>query len=464
MEQAGVTLSMERELLGCFIHHSDLYRVHAHEIKPSYLRNESHANILTAIGELITIDFSPDIFTIKHHLKLNKADKVTISLFDQLNDTRLSHAVIKNYIYHIKKEYSRIKLLSTVLEVSALCETELADLKPALNLIDTTVNMIENIHSSGVCSSFSEVLKMVNHDRVFTRTDDQPINWFSHSLNKIINGLEPGELTVVAARPGIGKTAFALSQVFHLLKQNIPVIYVSTEHNRTQLAFRLISMHGNINAYHDFVNEHSEEKLAHIKQLMSETENWPIDLIEAGSMRIHRLIRICRQRQMINGARLIVFDNIQQLVAGKDDQIRDMQIGHIVSQLKRLALSLNIPVLSVSQLNRLSDRRGMSAFPIMSDLRESGYIESVADKVILMYRADYYGITEDEFGASTKNVADVIVAKNRNGRSGNTKLKLFMPALRFEDVVVAPISETTTYDHNYDYEIPPNRLNELTDE
>ncbi|MFN9581857.1 MAG: replicative DNA helicase [Bacteroidota bacterium] len=475
MESFSITLAMERELLGSFIYHHETYSAHAHHVNPNCFSKNTHQNLLYAIRELVEENVVPDVFTLKHHLTQQHDMDSTACLTD-LPETKLNDAQIKKYLHCITNEYVRVQMLRAVLDVSALCENELTDLKPALTVMDHTVQLAENIHSHYVCSPLSEVLQQVKHDITSGLAHQASLPWFSRPLQSQLHGLENGELTVVASRPGIGKTAFALTQVYHLIRQGIPVIYVSTEHTRAQLAFRLLSMHSNTSVYERYKVAVAENNQAELRQLIDEAAHWPIDLIEDSGMRIQKLIRICLQRQAITQARFIVFDTIQQLRPGTRDAIRDLQLGEIMMQLKRLAKSLNIPVLALSQLNRSPEKRGVSAYPILSDLRESGYIETIADKVMLLYRAEYYGITEDEEGQSTCDVADLIVAKNRNGKMCNVRLHLSRPALRFDDMpepsfsladyVVDSPQQTlkeTPYE-TYDRDIPQSRWNELNDE
>lgn len=471
MESFSVTLAMERELLGCFIHYHETYNAYAHHINPEHFSNGYHRSLLHHIRELFIENILPDFFTLKQKLIQMHEDETIICL-DGLTDKKLSDAQIKKYLYCIKNEYVRMHMLRAVLDVSALCENELTDIKPALSLMDHTLQLAENIHAKQVCSPLSEVLKQVKHQLQLGMARDNSLPWFSRPMQVELHGLENGELTVVASRPGVGKTAFALSQVYHLVSQGIPVIYVTTEHSRAQLAFRLLSMHSNKDVYDQFIQDENEQSKGELQQLMDKTMHWPIEIMEDSGMRIHKLIRICRQRQAITQARLIVFDTIQQLQPANNQVIRDVQVGEVVMQMKRLAKSLNIPVLALSQLNRSPDYRGSTAYPILSDLRESGYIETVADKVMMLYRAEYYGITEDEYGESTANVADLVVAKNRNGKTSTIRLMLRKPALRFEDMPASPLrdlSEVKTDEmpgskpprFNYQRDIPGSRLNEL---
>lgn len=471
MESFSVTLAMERELLGSLIHYPEMYTAYAHHINPQYFSNECHQNLLHHIRELFEENILHDAFTLKQKL-IQQHEEETVSCLNTLPDKKLSDAQTKKYLYCIKNEYVRMHMLRAVLDVSALCENELTDIKPALSLMDNTLQLAENIHAKHACSPLSEVLQQVKHQLQLGMARDNSLPWFSRPMQVELHGLENGELTVVASRPGVGKTAFALSQVYHLISQGIPVIYVTTEHSRAQLAFRLLSMHSNKDVYDQFIQVENEYSKAELQELVDQTIHWPIELMEDSGMRIHKLMRICRQRQAITQARLIVFDTIQQLQPSNNQAIRDVQVGDVVMQMKRLAKSLNIPVLALSQLNRSPEYRGSSSYPILSDLRDSGYIETVADKVMMLYRAEYYGITEDEYGESTANVADLVVAKNRNGKTSTIRLMLNKPALRFEDMPTSPLRNTSEVQndeipaskpprYNYERDIPGSRLNEL---
>jgi replicative DNA helicase len=254
-------------------------------------------------------------------------------------------------------------------------------------------------------------------------------------LDRITGGWQKSDLIVIAARPGMGKTAFILSMARNMaIDFKKPVAVFSLEMSSVQLVTRLISSETQLAAdklRRGNLEDYEWEQLnAKINKLIDA----PIFIDDTAALSIFELRAKCRRLKEQHDIQLIMVDYIQLMTAGGTDgkSNREQEISTISRSLKSLAKELNVPVIILSQLNRDLEKRAGSKKPILSDLRESGAIEQDADIVVFIYRPEYYKIETDEYGP-TLGMADVIIAKHRNGALEDVRLKFVNKFARFED-------------------------------
>ena len=257
-------------------------------------------------------------------------------------------------------------------------------------------------------------------------------------LDRLTSGFQRSDLIIVAARPGMGKTAFTLS-----LAKNAAylfgkaVAFFSLEMSSVQLATRVISQDAEISG--SKMRNGQLENYEH-QQLLSSIERLseiPIFIDDTPGINIFELRAKCRRMKMQHDIDLIIIDYLQLMSGGKEGGKggnREQEISSISRALKGLAKELDVPVIALSQLSRAVEMRGGTKRPQLSDLRESGAIEQDADIVSFIYRPEYYDILEDEEGQSLKGVAEVIIAKHRNGALKTVKLKFTDQFARFSDL------------------------------
>jgi replicative DNA helicase len=258
-------------------------------------------------------------------------------------------------------------------------------------------------------------------------------------LDRITAGWQPSDLIIMAARPAMGKTALTLSLAKNAAMDfNKPVAFFSLEMSSLQLVQRLISSEAEISQDRLRTGqlENSEwQKLQAAIERMSKT---PIFIDDTPAINIFELRAKCRRLKAQHNIQLIIIDYLQLMTGGGGGDKRSMgnreqEISSISRGLKGLAKELNVPVIALSQLSRAVESRGGSKKPQLSDLRESGAIEQDADIVSFIYRPEYYNITEDENGNSTKGIAEVIIAKHRNGSLDEVRLRFIGEYSKFSD-------------------------------
>ncbi len=258
-------------------------------------------------------------------------------------------------------------------------------------------------------------------------------------LDRVTSGWQKSDLIIVAARPGMGKTAFTLSLAKNAaVKFNRPVAFFSLEMSSIQLVNRLISSETEISSEKLRKGELADYEWQQLNMKVTPLTNAPIYIDDTPSLSVFELRAKCRRLAAEKKISMIIIDYLQLMSGGGENNKggnREQEISHISRSLKSIAKELSIPIIALSQLSRaVESRAGSSKRPQLSDLRESGAIEQDADMVMFIYRPEYYGLTETEDGTPAANVAEIIVAKNRAGALKTVNLKFIGHLTKFTDL------------------------------
>lgn len=239
-----------------------------------------------------------------------------------------------------------------------------------------------------------------------------------HDLDNIITGLRPGTLTILAARPAMGKTALALNIISDVaIRRQIPSAIFSLEMTATELATRIISARSRVDSSCIKKGVLSDEQWDSIMNSIEKMHDSPLFIDDGSGITISTLRDRARRLQMQRGIKFIVVDYLQLLTSGsKRVQNREQEVADIARGLKNLSKELSVPVLALAQLNRSVESRA-DKHPFLSDLRESGSIEQDADNILFIHRPAYYDKSLGE-----DNVAEIMIAKQRNGATGSVNL------------------------------------------
>ena len=249
-------------------------------------------------------------------------------------------------------------------------------------------------------------------------------------LDDMMNGLQKGEMIIVAARPSMGKTAFAMNMVENIACKGIPCAVFSLEMSKQQLAQRMLCSRGAIDAHKLRKGLLQSHEYAHLANIVGELAKAPIWVDDSPGLTIMDLRAKARRLKRQHDIQLIMIDYMQ-LMDNPGVESRQQQISEISRGIKSVARELSVPVICLSQLNRGSEGRDGHR-PRMSDLRESGSIEQDADVVMLLHREDYYRMSEPDFVPD--GIAELIIAKQRNGPTGTVKLTFLNKSTRFENL------------------------------
>ena len=248
-------------------------------------------------------------------------------------------------------------------------------------------------------------------------------------FDEMTAGLQPSDLIVLAARPAMGKTTLALNMAeYAALKSKKAVVVFSMEMSASQLAFRLISSIGRINAGRLKTGQLEDEDWSRVTMAMKMLSESKIFIDDEPALSPAKLLSKARRIKREHDLGLVVVDYLQLMQVPGNSENRATEISEISRSLKAMAKELSVPVIALSQLNRGLESR-TDKRPVMSDLRESGAIEQDADIILFIYRDEYY-----HKDSTDKGLAEVIISKHRNGATGTVKLKFFGEYTRFDNL------------------------------
>jgi replicative DNA helicase len=404
-----------------------------------FYRHE-HQLIYAAIGALINASKPADVITVFEQLQnQGHADAAGgLGYLNSLAQYVPSASNIRRYA-EIVRERSILRKL-----VTASDEIATAAFNPKGRAVDKILDEAEqkifNIGEEGsrMKQGFQSMDSLVVDllDRVQEMADNPnditgvPTGF--HDLDKMTSGLQPGDLVVLAARPSMGKTAFAINIAEHVaLNEGLPVAVFSMEMGAAQLAVRVVGSIGRVDQGHLRTGKLTDEEWPRLTEAIERLRTVSLHIDETPGLTPSELRansrRLARQCGKLG---LIVVDYLQLMSgsSGSDGDNRATELGEISRGLKMLAKELQCPVIALSQLNRGVEQR-TDKRPMMSDLRESGAIEQDADIIMFIYRDDYYNKDSKDPG-----VAEIIIGKQRNGPTGTVRLAFLKPLTRFESL------------------------------
>ena len=257
-----------------------------------------------------------------------------------------------------------------------------------------------------------------------------------HELDRMTAGWQKSDLVILAARPGMGKTALALNIASNAaLHFNKPVAIFSLEMPSVQLVMRVCSSISGISGEKLKKGELTKDEWKLLSDTAGVISEVPLYISDKPAINIFELRAKCRRLKMQHDIQMIVIDYLQLMSGSSDDKAgnREQEISTISRSLKTIAKELEVPVIALSQLSRAVETRGGDKRPQLSDLRESGAIEQDSDMVIFLYRPEYYGFDQDDDGNNTKGKAEIIIAKHRNGALGTVNVRFVAENARFEN-------------------------------
>ena len=399
-----------------------------------------HRLIYGATSALINATKPADVITVFEHLQnQGKAEEVGgLSYLNSLAQYVPSAGNIRRYAEIVRERSILRKLVSASDEIATNAFNPQG--RPVADIVDEAEQKIFNIGEQGsrMKQGFQgmESLVVALLDRVQEMADNPndvtgvPTGFYD--LDRMTAGFQGGDLIVLAARPSMGKTALAINIAEHVaLHEGLPVAVFSMEMGAAQLAVRIVGSIGRIDQSHLRTGKLTDEEWPRLTEAIEKLRNISLYIDESAGLTSSELRanarRLARQCGQLG---LIVVDYLQ-LMSGStsSDENRATELGEISRGLKMLAKELKCPVLALSQLNRSVETRPDKR-PMMSDLRESGAIEQDADIIMFIYRDDYY--TKE--ASKEPGVAEVIIAKQRNGPTGVVKLAFLKPITKFESL------------------------------
>lgn len=412
-------------------------------LSPEAFYKEAHQHIFEAIFQLFENSEPIDLLTVSSQLKKNAkldligGDFYLISLTQKVS----SSAHIEFHARIILQKFiqrSLIKISSEIIEDSYDETQDVFDLldKAETRLYEVTQG---NIKKSSETAQSLVIQAKKKIEEISNKEGLSGIPTGFTKLDKLTSGWQDSDLIIVAARPGMGKTALTLSMARNIaVDQNIPVAFFSLEMASVQLITRLISSETGLSSEKLRTGKLEKHEWEQLNVKVKGLEKAPLYIDDTPSLSIFDLRAKARRLASQHGIKLIVIDYLQLMTAGGSQKggNREQEISTISRNLKALAKELNVPVIALSQLSRAVETRGGSKRPLLSDLRESGAIEQDADIVSFIYRPEYYKIEEwdDEERSPTDGQAEFIIAKHRNGGLDNIRLKFIGHLGKFDNL------------------------------
>jgi len=469
-------IDLEEAVLGALMLEQNALTAVIDILKPEVFYKESHQTIYKAIHRLFAKSEPVDILTVTNQLKSTGELELIGGAYyiTQLTNRVASTANIEYHARILSQKYIQRELIRIS---SDIIKDAFEDTTDVFDLLDKAESSLFSVSENNFRRDYDSMQTLVREaikDIEAARDHEGNLRGIPSGftdLDRITAGWQKSDLVILAARPGMGKTAFVLSMARNIAVDfNIPVAIFSLEMSAIQLVTRLISSETQLSADKlkkgNLENYEWEQLNAKIGKLVEA----PLYIDDTPALSIFELRAKCRRLKAQYGIQMIVVDYIQLMSTGGDNKgNREQEISAISRSLKALAKELNVPVITLSQLNRSVETRGGSKRPILSDLRESGAIEQDADMVMFIYRPEYYKIEQDEEGNSTRGMAEVIIAKHRNGALADVKMQFTDKFARFSDYEIGSPGYAGDIPSEYDYPaensyIIPSRMNDTADD
>ena len=315
--------------------------------------------------------------------------------------------------------------------------------KDVFDLLDNAESKLYDVTQGNIkkSSESAQTLVIQAKNKIEAVSNKEGLSGVASGFNKIDKltaGWQESDLVIIAARPGMGKTALSLSMASNIaINGKIPLAFFSLEMSSIQLITRMISSETGLDANKLRTGKLEKHEWEQLNVRVKNLENAPLYIDDTPSLSIFDLRAKARRLVSQKGVKIIIVDYLQLMTAGANIKTgnREQEISTISRNLKALAKELKIPVIALSQLSRMVEGR-TSKRPLLSDLRESGAIEQDADIVSFIYRPEYYKIDQwdDNERSSTEGEAEFIVSKHRNGGLGNIRLRFISQLAKFEDI------------------------------
>ncbi|PMP78035.1 MAG: replicative DNA helicase [Sulfurihydrogenibium sp.] len=428
--------SAERAVLGSLILYSgELLDTAVTKLKPYDFYNPKNRELFNAILELFNQSRAVDVLLIKDvlskrgsldlvgegYIALVVSEAVPPEITYQLIDILKEKSTLRALIESAQKIISKAKSGST--EINQLLEE-------AESIIFQVTESKETIYYYSLGEVLKETLRIINElAKKETVVTGIPTGFYE--LDRLTTGFHPGDLVIIAARPGMGKTSFALSILHHLsVIDNVPTAFFSLEMSKEQIAMRLLGEETRIplkKIRSGFLNE---KEIENITQAALKMINAPLFIDDTASLSILDLKAKARRLKKEKDVQLIVVDYLQLLRSHRRVENRQQEVAEISRGLKGLAKELGIPVIALAQLSRQAEMRADKR-PQLADLRESGSIEQDADLVIFIHRPEYY---KKNPSPQEEGIAEIIIAKQRNGPTGTINLAFIKEITKFENL------------------------------
>ncbi|TYP57435.1 primary replicative DNA helicase [Thermosediminibacter litoriperuensis] len=415
-------MEAEQSVLGSMLLSREAIYVALERLKSEDFYIEAHRRIFEVIAELHENREPVDLITVTETLRNRKMLEQVggVTYLTTLTEVVPTPANITQYCKIVEEKALLRRLIETASKILSLAYEPKDDVEELVDEAERRIfsivqkRRVENFHhiKDVLLSTFERIEQLYNSKGGITGV---PTGF--PDLDAMTSGLQPSDLILVAARPSMGKTAFALNIAQNAaIRHRIPVAIFSLEMSKEQLVQRMLCAESNVDSHKLRTGRLEEDDWPRLARAMGPLSEAPIYIDDTPGITCLEIRAKARRLKAEKGLGLVVIDYLQLIAGRGQSENRQQEISEISRSLKALARELNVPVVALSQLSRAPDVRADHR-PVLSDLRESGSQEQDSDLVAFLYREDYYNPDTDR-----KNIAEVIIAKQRNGPTGKVEL------------------------------------------
>lgn len=440
-------LDFEEAVIGACLIEKDAFASISDILKPESFYDTKHKLIFGAIQKLAGENKPVDLLTVQEQLRTTGKIEEAGGLFylTELSRRVLSSAHIEYHARIVAQKALARQLITYSSNIQKLAFDESQDVQ---ELMQTAEGQLFELSKSSIKKEFTQIDPVIEEAYKLLQKAAENTDGLSglpsgfDRLDAMTAGWQNSDLVIIAARPAMGKTAFVLSMCKNMaIDQKIPVAMFSLEMSNVQLVNRLMSNVCEIASEKIKSGQLAQYEWAQLDYKIRDMYEAPLYVDDTPSLSVFELRTKARKLVRDHGVRIIIIDYLQLMNAsGMSYGSRQEEVSTISRSLKGLAKELNIPIIALSQLNRSVEQRvgtdggADSKRPQLSDLRESGAIEQDADMVCFIHRPEYYKIYKDQYGNDLKGLAEIIIAKHRNGAVGDVRLRFKGEFTRFMNI------------------------------
>ena len=435
-------IELEEAVLGALMIDNESLSDTIDSLQPEYFYKPDNQKIFEAIINLFNNSKPVDILTVSEELKrMNALDSVGGMIYiSQLTNNISSSSNTEFHARIIAEKFIKRSLISISNNIIGDAFNDTIDI---FDLLNTAEEKLFNVTEGTLRKSYDKMSILIkgalDNIEVLRQKEDglSGVPSGFSKLDRVTSGWQNSDLVIVAARPGMGKTAFALSMARNIAINHEKAIgFFSLEMSSEQLVSRLIASEAELSASKLRRGDLKDYEMVQLHEKIKQLSDAQIYIDDTPALTVFELRAKARRLVKNHNVEIIIIDYLQLMSAGGNAGNREQEISTISRSLKGIAKELKIPVIALSQVNRgVESRTGTgSKRPMLSDLRESGAIEQDADIVTFIYRPEYYKIYEWDNGDDSRSQAEIIIAKHRNGALENVRLKFTAEFAKFSDI------------------------------
>ena len=435
-------IELEEAVLGALMIDNESLSDTIDSLQPEYFYKPDNQKIFEAIINLFNNSKPVDILTVSEELKtMDALDSVGGMIYiSQLTNNISSSSNTEFHARIIAEKFIKRSLISISNNIIGDAFNDTIDI---FDLLNTAEEKLFNVTEGTLRKSYDKMSILIkgalDNIEVLRQKEDglSGVPSGFTKLDRVTSGWQNSDLVIVAARPGMGKTAFALSMARNIAINHEKAIgFFSLEMSSEQLVSRLIASEAELSASKLRRGDLKDYEMVQLHEKIKQLSDAQIYIDDTPALTVFELRAKARRLVKNHNVEIIIIDYLQLMSAGGNAGNREQEISTISRSLKGIAKELKIPVIALSQVNRgVESRTGTgSKRPMLSDLRESGAIEQDADIVTFIYRPEYYKIYEWDNGDDSRSQAEIIIAKHRNGALENVRLKFTAEFAKFSDI------------------------------